>query len=222
MEGARFVALALDADGRQASVISSNPGHLLFTGILSDEKAQAVADRLMSNELQSGWGIRTLSRTCIAYNPMSYHNGSVWPHDNAIIAEGLRKIGRVSDAHKVMRSILEVAQGQEEYRLPELFCGFERTGVYKPIDYPVSCSPQAWAAGSIFQLLKTCVNLEADACNNVLRVVDPSLPDWLEKLTIQGLRIGSAVVGLNLTGVHGTISCQVSNKSGKVRISVES
>jgi glycogen debranching enzyme len=221
MNSANFVALALDADGRQVSVISSNPGHLLFTGILSDKKAQMVADRLMSNELHSGWGIRTLSRRCVAYNPMSYHNGSVWPHDNSIIAEGLRKIGRVSDAHMVLRGFLEAAQSQEEFRLPELFCGFDRTGVYKPIDYPVSCSPQAWAAGSIFQLLKTCVNLEADACNNVLRVVDPSLPDWLEKLTIQGLRIGSAVVGLNLTRHLGSSSCQVANKSGKVRVSVE-
>jgi glycogen debranching enzyme len=221
MEKENFCAMALDADGRQAGVISSNPGHCLFTGILDDDKAQAVADRLMSNEVQSGWGIRTLSRNCVAFNPMSYHNGSIWPHDNAIIAEGMRKIGRVGDAHKILRSLMETAQFQPDFRLPELFCGFDRTGGYKPIDYPVSCSPQAWAAGSIFQLLKTCVNLEADASNNLLRAVEPSLPDWLEKITIQGLRVGSAVVGLSLTLQDGTSSCQVTNKSGKIRVQIE-
>jgi glycogen debranching enzyme len=222
MESENYVALALDADGKQCRVISSNPGHCLFTGILDDKQANAVADRLMSSELQSGWGIRTLSKATVAYNPMSYHNGSIWPHDNSIIAEGMRKIGRIHDSHKIMLSLLEAAQFQPDFRLPELFCGFERTGSYKPIDYPVSCSPQAWAAGSIFQLLKTCVNFEADACNNLLRVVEPCLPEWMEKFTIQGLRIGSAVVGLGLSGQNGSSSCQILNKSGKVRVVIES
>ncbi len=221
MPAENYLALALDADGRQANVISSNPGHCLFTGILDDSYANLVADRLMGSELQSGWGIRTLSKASVAFNPMSYHNGSIWPHDNSIIAEGMRKIGRVHDAHKIMLALLEAAQFQPDFRLPELFCGFERNGSYKPIDYPVSCSPQAWAAGSVFQLLKTCVNFEADACNNVLRVVEPFLPDWMEKFTIQGLRVGSAVVGLSLSGQNGNNSCQVLNKSGKVRVVIE-
>jgi glycogen debranching enzyme len=221
MPSENYLALALDAEGRQANVISSNPGHCLFTGILDDEHANAVADRLMGNELQSGWGIRTLSKSSVSFNPMSYHNGSIWPHDNSIIAEGMRKIGRVQDAHKIMLALLEAAQFQPDFRLPELFCGFERNGSYKPIDYPVSCSPQAWAAGSVFQLLKTCVNFEADACNNVLRVVEPCLPEWMEKFTIQGLRVGSAVVGLSLSGQNGSSSCQVLNKSGKVRVVIE-
>ena len=216
-----YIALALDADGRQANVISSNPGHCLFTGILDDEKANLVADRLMSTELQCGWGIRTLSKGAVAFNPMSYHNGSIWPHDNSIIAEGMRKIGRIQDAHKIMLALLEAAQFQPDFRLPELFCGFQRNGSYKPIDYPVSCSPQAWAAGSVFQLLKTCVNFEADACNNVLRVVEPVLPEWMEKFTIQGLRVGSAVVGLSLSSQNGSWSCQVLNKSGKLRVVIE-
>jgi glycogen debranching enzyme len=222
METENYVALALDADGKQCRVISSNPGQCLFTGILDDKQANAIADRLMSSELQSGWGIRTLSRSTVAYNPMSYHNGSIWPHDNSIIAEGMRKIGRIQDSHKIMLSLLEAAQFQPDFRLPELFCGFDRTGSYKPIDYPVSCSPQAWAAGSIFQLLKTCVNFEADACNNLLRVVEPCLPEWMEKFTIQGLRIGSAVVGLGLSDQNGSSSCQILNKSGKVRVVIES
>lgn len=221
LDSENYLALALDADGQKVDVISSNPGHCLFTGILDDDKANAVADRLMSQELHSGWGIRTLSRSTIAYNPMSYHNGTVWPHDNAIIAEGMRKIGRVEAAHKIMLGLLEAVQFEPEFRLPELFCGFDREGGSRPIDYPVSCSPQAWAAGSVFQLLKTCINFEADACNNLLRVVDPSLPEWLDKFTIQGLRIGSAVVGLSLSNTNGTSSCQVLNKSGKVRVVIE-
>ncbi len=221
MESENYLALALDADGKQANVISSNPGHCLFTGILDDDRAKAVADRLMSNELQSGWGIRTLSKSTTSYNPMSYHNGSIWPHDNSVIAEGMRKIGRVQDAHKIMLGLLEAAQFQPDFRLPELFCGFERNSAYKPIDYPVSCSPQAWSAGAIFQLLKTCVNFEADACNNVLRVVEPSLPGWMQKFTIQGLRVGSAIVGLSLSEQNGTSSCQVLNKSGKLRVVIE-
>jgi glycogen debranching enzyme len=222
MEDERFVALALDADAKQVGVITSNPGHLLFTGILDEDKANHVADRMMSNELQSGWGIRTLSKGTIAYNPMSYHNGSIWPHDNAIIAEGMRKIGRIADAHKIMLGLLEAAQFQPDFRLPELFCGFERDGSYRPIDYPVSCSPQAWAAGAIFQLLKTCVNFQPDATNNLLRVVEPSLPDWMDKFTVQGLRVGSAVVGLSFSNHNGRGACQVLNKSGKVRVVIES
>jgi glycogen debranching enzyme len=221
MEKEQYIALALDADGRQCQVISSNPGHLLFTGILDDQMAATVADRLMDSDMHSGWGIRTLSKSAIAYNPMSYHNGSIWPHDNAVIAEGLRKIGRVKDAQKIMLGLLEASQFQPDFRLPELFCGFERDGSYRPIDYPVSCSPQAWAAGAIFQLLKTCVNFEPDACNNLLRVVEPSVPEWMEKFTVQGLRVGSAVLGLSFSNHDGASACQVLNKSGKVRVVIE-
>jgi glycogen debranching enzyme len=221
MENEHYCALALDADGRQCGVISSNPGHLLFTGILDDEKANAVADRLMSPEMHSGWGIRTLSKATSAYNPMSYHNGSIWPHDNTVIAEGMRKIGRVQDAQKLMLGLLESSQFQPDFRLPELFCGFERNGSYKPIDYPVSCSPQAWAAGAIFQLLKSCVNFQPDACNNMLRIVEPSIPEWMDRFSVHGLRVGSAVVGLSLSNRDGVSSCQVLNKSGKVRVVIE-
>lgn len=222
MPNENYVALALDADQRQCGVISSNPGHLLFTGILDDEKAHAVADRLMSNEMNSGWGIRTLTRATPAYNPMSYHNGSIWPHDNAIIAEGLRKLGRTEDAYKILLALLEASQFQPDFRLPELFCGFERNGSYRPIDYPVSCSPQAWAAGAIFQLLKTCVNFEPDACSSLLRVVEPRLPEWMDKFTLQGLRIGHAVLGLSFSNREGSSACQVLNKSGKIRVVIES
>lgn len=219
----KYLALALDKQGQQVKVIASNPGHCLFTGILDDEKSQFIADRLMSQDLHSGWGIRTLSRSTIAYNPISYHNGSVWPHDNAIIADGMRKIGRPKDVHMIMLELLEIAQFEPDFRLPELICGFDRDGSYRPIGYPVSCSPQAWAAGSIFQLIKACVNLQADAMNNVLRVVEPSLPSWLGKLVMRGLRVGTAVIDLSFTtDANGISSCQVLQKSGKVRVVIES
>lgn len=221
MESEKYLALALDADGKKVSVIASNPGHCLFTGILDDDKANLVADRLMSQDLQSGWGIRTLSKGTIAYNPMSYHNGSIWPHDNAVIAEGMRKIGRVQDAHKILLGLLEALQFEPDFRVPELFCGFDRNGSIRPIDYPVSCSPQAWAAGSIFQILKACLNFEPDALNNLLRVVEPSLPEWLGDFTIRGLRVGSAFVDLSFSTHNGMSSCQVIQKSGKIRVIIE-
>lgn len=222
MEDEEFVALALDAEGRQCKVISSNPGHLLFTGILDADKANLVADKMMSAEMNSGWGIRTLSSKTIAYNPMSYHNGSIWPHDNAIIAEGMRKLGRIDDAHKILLGLLEASQFEPDFRLPELFCGFERNGAYRPIDYPVSCSPQAWAAGAIFQLLNTCLNLRPDAANSILHIVDPNLPEWMESFTVQGMRVGTAVLGLAFMNKDGASSCRVLRKSGKLRVIVES
>lgn len=222
MESENFVALALDGEGRQSNVISSNPGHCLFAGILDDDKAHKVADRIMSPEVYCGWGIRTLSKATLAYNPMSYHNGSVWPHDNSIIAEGMRKLGRPKDAHRIMADLLEVAQYEEDFRLPELFCGFERDGAYRPIEYPVSCSPQAWAAGSILQLLNTCLNFKADATNGILRIVEPNLPEWLRGVSINGLRVGASVLDLRFTAHDGISSCQVLHKSGKIRVTIES
>lgn len=221
IEGERYVALALDGSGSQVQVVSSNPGHLLYTGILENEKAQMVADRLMSEDLHSGWGIRTLARSAIAYNPMSYHNGSVWPHDNAIIAEGMRKIGRLADAHKILHSVLSVAQRKQDFRLPELFCGFPRAGSEDPIDYPVSCLPQAWAAGSLFQLLKACINFQPDLLSNKLRIIDPALPDWMKKLMVSGLRAGSSTLDLLFKDVNGTSSCQILRKNGPVRVIIE-
>ncbi len=222
MTDEKYLALALDKNGQQVKVITSNPGQCLYTGILDDDKAHAVADRIMSGDLNSGWGIRTLSKSTIAYSPISYHNGSVWPHDNAIIATGMRKIGRSQDVHTIMMQLLEIAQFEPDFRLPELICGFERNGTNNPIGYPVSCSPQAWAAGSIFQLIKACINIEADALNNVLKIVEPSLPSWLGKLIIRGLRVGTAVIDLSFTTEDGVSSCQVLQKSGKVRVVIES
>lgn len=221
MDSENYICLALDGDNNQVGAISSNPGHCLWSGILDDDKAQLVADLLMHKDLHSGWGVRTLSAAATAFNPISYHNGSVWPHDNAIIGEGMRRIGRIEDMKKIMLGIVEVALYDSDYRLPELFCGFQRLGIQNPVDYPVSCSPQAWAAGSLFQMIKSCLNLRPDAINNCLRITDPALPDWLGRLTIKGLKLGKATVDLVFDTQHGSTYGQVLSKSGPVRVIIE-
>lgn len=215
-----YLAIALDRNGKQIGAISSNPGHCLSSGILDERKASAVADRLMQPDLHTGWGIRTLASSSVRYNPISYHNGSIWPHDNALIAEGLRKIGRVDAVITLMKEMFEVAQSQADFRLPELYCGFKRKNGSSPISYPVSCSPQAWAAGSMFSLLHLCLNLQADAMNKKLNIIEPVLPDWLENVTIKGLCVGQARVDLSISGQMSF--CRVLAKTGNVKIVVES
>jgi|AGTN01.2.fsa_nt_gi Glycogen debranching enzyme len=221
MENEKFVALALDGDGEPTRVISSNPGHCLWSGILDEDKAHLVADRLMSPEICSGWGIRTLSSSTWAYNPISYHNGSIWPHDNGLIIEGLRRVGRVDDAQKLISAMFEAMQHQSDFRLPELFCGFDRTAAQSPIDYPVSCRPQAWAAGVVFQMLMTCINIQPDATNRRVRIVDPVLPKYLDYLELRNLRIGDAQIDLALHRGEGSSYCQVLRKQGNVRVVIE-
>lgn len=221
MESEQFVAIALDKNGKQVETVSSNPGHCLWSEILDDDKAQIVADRIMSQDLFSGWGIRTLSTTAVSYNPLSYHNGSVWPHDNAIVCEGLRKIGRQKDVLRVLTAMYDAMRRQADFRLPELFCGFERSSSSHPIDYPVSCRPQAWAAGAIFQMLRACINFGPDAPNKCLRIVDPVLPAWMTRLNLSGLKLGTAEVDLALRREGDSTYCQVLQKQGDVRIVVE-
>ena len=222
MVPAQYPALALDGDGHQVKAVTSNAGHCLWSGILDGDHAGLVADRLMDKEIDSGWGLRTLSTQASFYNPISYHNGSVWPHDNAIIIEGLRKIGRMRDGHKIMSDMIAVAQNQQDFRLPELVCGFERTDWSKPINYPVSCSPQAWAAGSIFQTLTACLNFQPDAKNKILRIVDPCLPDWLGTVTVRHLRVGHAELDIAFESRNGNTFCQILRKTGQLRVIIES
>jgi glycogen debranching enzyme len=221
MESEQFVAIALDRYGNQVHSVSSNPGHCLWSEILDDDKANKVADRLMAADMFSGWGIRTLSSSAISYNPLSYHNGSVWPHDNAIIVDGLRKLGRSRDIILVLTAMYDAMRRQSDFRLPELFCGFGRSSSPQPIDYPVSCRPQAWAAGAIFQMLRACINLTPDAPNNQLRIVDPVLPPWLTQVRISNLRLGKSSVDLALRRDGNSTFCQVLKKQGNIRIVIE-
>ncbi len=168
MEDQHFCALALDGEGNQVDSITSNPGHCLHLGILTSDRASSVAERLLAPDMFNGWGIRTLSSLSPAYNPMGYHIGSVWPHDNSIIAMGLRSLGLAEQALEVSQGLLDMTLAQSYQRPPELFCGYQRNGNNTPVQYPVACTPQAWATGSIFQLLHMMVNLVPDAANNCL------------------------------------------------------
>jgi glycogen debranching enzyme len=218
----QFVALALDGDGRQCAVISSNPGHLLGTGILEREQELIVADRMMKEDMFSGWGFRTLSSDEVAYQPLDYQLGSVWPHDSGYAAANMVAIGRASNAHAVLEGLLAAASQRPDYRLPELFCGFPRNGTGEPVRYPVACVPQAWAAGCWFHFLSGCMNIRADAVNNRLTIAKPSLPSWLGKVTVCGLRLGETEFDLEFApDGNGKTKCRVTSVSGDATCVIE-
>lgn len=195
MEDEQFVALALDGEGRQTGTVTSNPGHCLMTGILPPEQAERVARRLVEPDLFSGWGVRTKSSTCVSYDPDSYHNGSVWPHDNALILIGLKRLGYHREAERIMRGLIEASR-HFEHRLPELFSGHER-GDGGPLPYPVACSPQAWAAGTAFTILQTILGVEPDPVNRRIHL-HPALPEGMNRLSVRRLRLGTGLLDLTL------------------------
>jgi glycogen debranching enzyme len=190
-----WFALGLDKDKRPIDSLTSNMGHCLWTGIVDDDKAPAVAAHLVGPELFSGWGVRTLASSMTAYNPMSYHNGSVWPHDNAIAAAGLMRYGFVEEAHLIVLALLDAAE-QVGGQLPELFCGFDRDALPLPVPYPTSCSPQAWAAATPLSLLRTLLQLEPTS-------VAPRVPVELLPLRVDGLRVGSTRLAVEVDAVGG-------------------
>jgi glycogen debranching enzyme len=201
-------AIGLDADKQPGSGLTSNQGHLLWAGAVSDERARAIRDVLMVRDMFSGWGVRTLAESHPAYNPIGYHTGSVWPHDSALIAAGLRRYGFDEDFTRIFEGLLEAASRFGDYRLPELFAGFPREESGDPVPYPVACQPQAWAAGSIPFLLECGLGLSPDALNKRLRVVRPSLPRWLGRVDVTGLRLGGARIDLRFEreGEHVTLA----------------
>ncbi|MBP2193521.1 amylo-alpha-1,6-glucosidase [Nocardia goodfellowii] len=198
-----WFAIGLDRDKRPIDALTSNMGHCLWTGIIDDDKAQAVADHLLSPEMFTGWGIRTLGSNMGAYNPVSYHNGSVWPHDNAICAAGLMRYGFAEHANRIVDGVLDAAV-RFGHRLPELFCGFDRSEFASPVPYPTSCSPQAWASATPLLFLRTMLRLEPGSGEHV---VDPVVPQRYLPLRVSGLRVGDDVltVTVNDAGfrVHG-------------------
>jgi glycogen debranching enzyme len=191
-------AIALDGDNRPCRVRSSNPGHCLMTGIVSSERAVRVAESLMSDASFSGWGVRTLAAGEPRYNPMSYHNGSIWPHDNGMAALGLASYGFRDDAVRIMTGLLEASQHFDLARLPELFCGFSRRDDEAPTMYPVACSPQAWAAGAPLMLLEACIGIRIDARARTIRFERGALPIGIDRLKLQNLAVGDARVELML------------------------
>ncbi len=224
-----FLAIALDGSGKQVDGISSNPGQCLLHGLLYPEKAKSIAERLRAPDMFSGWGIRTLSSQSPAYNPIGYHTGSVWPHDNSLIAMGLRSVGAVEQALEVAQGIFDMTIQQPYHRPPELFCGYPRIPGHSPIQYPVACSPQAWATGTIFQLLQMMVNLVPDAPSNYLRILDPALPASIHQISFKNLRVGATLIDLGFTreqniegdGSPATTSCRVLKKRGNLRVTIE-
>jgi glycogen debranching enzyme len=191
-------AHGLDADKRPIAVVASNPGHCLWTGIVDDDRAPSVADRLLGDELFSGWGVRTLGSSTAAYNPVSYHNGSVWPHDNAIAAAGLARYGFFEHAHRIIGAQLDVATANQG-RLPELFAGFARDEVRVPAAYPASCSPQAWAAASPLLWLRTLLRLDPWARSKQLSV-KPALPGFINELHVDGVLLDGKQLSISVVG----------------------
>lgn len=221
VEDQGYCAMALDGNGKPVDGIGSNPGHCLGLGILYPEKARSVAERLRAPDMFNGWGIRTLSSLSPAYNPMGYHIGSVWPHDNGLIAAGLRALGLIEQALEVAQGIIDMTLQQPYQRPPELFCGFARTAENSPVRYPVACSPQAWATGAIFQFLQIMVNLVPDAPSNCLRVIDPALPPSVGRLSLHNLRIGETVLDLDFERSGSSTACRVTRKRGNLRVIIE-
>ncbi|MFZ4677015.1 MAG: glycogen debranching N-terminal domain-containing protein, partial [Nodosilinea sp.] len=216
-----YVALALDGQGEPVDSITSNPGHCLGMGILSDEKARSVAERLQAPDMFNGWGIRTLSSSSPAYNPMGYHVGSVWPHDNGMIAAGLRSLGHIEQALEIAQGIFDMTSVQPYQCPPELFCGFERTANNRPVRYPVACSPQAWATGTVFQLLQLMVNLVPDVANNCLRIVQPTLPASVSYMSINNFKVGQTLLDLEFERSLEATACRVVRKRGNLRVVIE-
>lgn len=199
--GEHFVAQALDGNKRRVEAITSNPGHCLWAGILMADAARAVGERLVSPELFSGWGIRTLSTRAINYHPRSYHNGSVWPHDNAIAAAGLRASGFPGAAELVARATLEAGMAYSDRRLPELFSGSERTPGKRPEDYEASCRPQNWGAASAFQMINALLGLEADASRGQLRIAPVETALW-NRIEVTGLHFAGRRLDFSVEGTR--------------------
>ncbi|HZW14861.1 MAG TPA: amylo-alpha-1,6-glucosidase [Brevundimonas sp.] len=195
MEDEQFYAIALDGDGEPCRSIGSNAGHLLFTGLPSRERAKAVTKRMLGAEFRSGWGLRTLATGQARFNPMSYHNGSVWPHDTAMAAAGMAHYGERRAVALLIEEIFAAAT-HFHLRLPELFCGFERIPGEPPIAYPVACLPQAWAAGSVFLMLQAALGVRIDAIEGLVEVDKPLLPSGIDRLHITDLKVGDGVVDL--------------------------
>jgi glycogen debranching enzyme len=221
MEDEQMFALALDGDKRQVKSVTTNPAHGLYCDLIEPDKAAAMARRLLASDMFSGWGIRTMSRAATAYNPMSYHNGSVWPHDNAIIAAGLKRYGHHRATMRIATALFDVAMHMDYFRLPELFCGFTRRAPTSPVAYPVACSPQAWAAGSPFILLQAMLGLSARADENMLTVNKPMLPPWLERVELSNLRVGNARLSLVFTREGEVTTFSLVDRRGDVRVLME-
>jgi glycogen debranching enzyme len=213
-------AFALDRDKRQCQVRSSNAGHCLFTGIAEPERARKLMRMFTDENFFSGWGIRTIAASEKRYNPMSYHNGSVWPHDNALIGFGCAQMPQKELACQILTGLFDASLFLDLHRLPELFCGFSRQPGRGPTLYPTACSPQAWSAGAVFLLLQACLGLTIRASEATIYFFYPRLPEWLQEVSIQGLRLGGSSVDLEIIKNKESVAVTPVRQTGDVKISV--
>jgi glycogen debranching enzyme len=214
-------ALALDGRKEPCAVRASNAGHCLLAGIADDDRAKIVAETLMSEDFYSGWGIRTLATSEVRYGPITYHNGSIWPHDNSLIAAGLASYGFREDVHRIMAAFLDASAILEFHRLPELYCGFSRRPGQGPIEYPLACAPQAWASGSLFLMLRASLGLSVDASKRQIVLNRPTLPSYLKEVRLNGVRAGAGSADLVLSyHQHDDVGVNVVGRSGGVEVVV--
>ncbi len=214
-------AIALDGAKQACRVRTSNAGQLLFTGIVRPDRAEMVARGLMRANFFSGWGVRTVAKGEARFNPMSYHNGSIWPHDNALIALGLARYGLKDSVTRIFGGLFDAARYMDLRRLPELFCGFQRESQRGPTLYPVACAPQAWASVVPFAFLQACLGLEFDLRNMAIRLREPSLPPFLDDVIIRNLRLGDASVDLNIRRQkEGGVLLDIMRSHGTIQVSI--
>jgi glycogen debranching enzyme len=213
-------ALALDGAKEPCRVRTSNAGQVLFTGIAGADRAAIVARGLMETRFNSGWGIRTVAKGEARYNPMSYHNGSIWPHDNSLIALGFARYGLTQPVEQLFKGLFKAATYMDSRRLPELFCGFQRQRGRGPTLYPVACSPQAWAGATPFSLLEASLGLEFDPCKGEIRLHNPRLPAFLDEVTLRNLQLGPSCVDLRLRRHKEAVSLDILRTHGKVQVSI--
>jgi glycogen debranching enzyme len=213
-------ALALDGAKNPCRVRTSNAGQVLFSGIARPERAAKVADALLGPQFFSGWGIRTVAKGEARYNPMSYHNGSIWPHDNALIALGFARYGLKTAVARLFQGLFDAATYMELRRLPELFCGFQRQQSRGPTLYPVACSPQAWASATPFTLLEASLGLEFDPANSEVRLRNPHLPPFIDDILLRNLQIGEARADLRVRRVKDEVALDIVRTRGKMQVSV--
>ena len=213
-------ALALDGKKQPCRVRTSNAGQLLFTGIVSEDRARRVAAGLMQPRFFTGWGIRTVAQGEARYNPMSYHDGSIWPHDNALIALGLARYGLKHSVEQVFKALFDAATYMDLRRLPELFCGFRREKGRGPTLYPVACAPQAWASATPFTLLEAALGLEFDADHCEIRLRNPRLPAFLNEVVLRDLQLGASSADLRLRRHGDEVSLEVMKTRGKIQVSI--
>lgn len=217
-ESKQTYVLALDGKKKQCNVLSSNAGHCLFSGIATSERARSIAENLLSEKMFSGWGIRTISSDEVRYNPMSYHNGSVWPHDNAMIAQGFSRYGLMSEVSKVLTGIFDTAFFMQGKRLPELLCGFKREKGKAPTLYPVACSPQAWSVGAVFLMLQACLGMKINAATNTITFCQPVLPSYLDEITITNLRLNNKLIILQIRRISEGLEAVLLSPGADVEI----